>query len=236
MSRDEQVHRALASPVRARLLTVLRQSSRPVDVEQLATAVGLHPNTVRGHLSVLQEAGLVSRDTQRPDQPVRGPGRPRVVFEARAEPDEPVETDGYRFLAAVLAGSFAASVPDAAARAEEVGSAWGRHLVDAPAPGERLSDEEAIERVLELLERAGFAPDLSPGVPDAAAGVCGPSRLALRRCPFPDIARRHPEVVCAVHLGVMRGALAELGSTIETRPLVASFDGTPCTTELKLEA
>ncbi len=35
----------------------------------------------------------------------------------------------------------------------------------------------------------------------------------MRPCPFLELARRHPEVVCRIHLGLMRGALAELGAT-----------------------
>jgi predicted ArsR family transcriptional regulator len=42
------------------------------------------------------------------------------------------------------------------------------------------------------------------------------------RCPFRDLAEAHGRVVCGVHRGLIRGALAELGapSEVELRPFV----------------
>jgi predicted ArsR family transcriptional regulator len=31
--------------------------------------------------------------------------------------------------------------------------------------------------------------------------------LQLRQCPFLEVARQHRDVICALHLGLMRGAL-----------------------------
>jgi predicted ArsR family transcriptional regulator len=59
--------------------------------------------------------------------------------------------------------------------------------------------------VVDLLEELGFAPS-----PDARAGV-----VKLRRCPLLEAAHQYPEVVCGVHLGVVRGALEELGASPE---------------------
>jgi predicted ArsR family transcriptional regulator len=33
----------------------------------------------------------------------------------------------------------------------------------------------------------------------------------MRPCPFLELARAHQDVICPIHLGLMRGALAELG-------------------------
>jgi predicted ArsR family transcriptional regulator len=41
----------------------------------VAEVVGLHQNTVRGHLDVLVDAGYAVRRAEAP----RGPGRPRIV-------------------------------------------------------------------------------------------------------------------------------------------------------------
>jgi predicted ArsR family transcriptional regulator len=35
--------------------------------------------------------------------------------------------------------------------------------------------------------------------------------VLLRGCPFRAVAREHPRVVCAVHLGLLRGLLERLG-------------------------
>ncbi len=226
MSRDEQVHRALANPVRGRLLALLRNDPEPLDVEHLAATVALHPNTVRSHLSVLEAAGLVERDGGPAAELPRGPGRPRVVFRAKETAAGPPEADGYRFLAAMLAGSFAADLEDAEERALAAGDGWGRYLVDAPPPGERLPDAEAIGRLVEVLDRAGFAPQLSVDPPSAG-------HLELHRCPFADLARRHPDIVCSLHLGMMRGALSASGAAVSVRSLAPSFDGGPCVSVLE---
>jgi predicted ArsR family transcriptional regulator len=37
----------------------------------------------------------------------------------------------------------------------------------------------------------------------------------MRRCPFHDLAEAHLDVVCAVHRGLIDGALGGLGSELE---------------------
>jgi predicted ArsR family transcriptional regulator len=60
----------------------------------------------------------------------------------------------------------------------------------------------ARRMVVTILEELGFAPSH-----DARVGV-----IKLGRCPLLEAAHQHPEVVCGVHLGVVRGILAELGN------------------------
>ena len=52
------------------------------------------------------------------------------------------------------------------------------------------------------MEELGFAPQAE------AAGGGGKYRLCLRQCPFREVAQHHQEVICSLHLGLMRGALA----------------------------
>jgi len=56
-----------------------------------------------------------------------------------------------------------------------------------------------------MLDGLGFAPSA-----DARVGV-----VKLHRCPLLEAAHRNPQVVCAVHLGMARGALDELGADPE---------------------
>ncbi|MDR0359202.1 MAG: transcriptional regulator, partial [bacterium] len=60
-------------------------------------------------------------------------------------------------------------------------------------------------------ERLGFQPEL---VEEAEQ-----SRMLLHRCPFLDLAKTHPEVTCSVHLGLIRGALAEVDTPLEVTDL-----------------
>ncbi|MDT3441388.1 MULTISPECIES: metalloregulator ArsR/SmtB family transcription factor [unclassified Pseudofrankia] len=73
--------------------------------------------------------------------------------------------------------------------------------------GSRLADaasrRQPVARLVRLLDDLGFAPE-PPGVGvDAGSDL----RVRLRHCPFLELAETRAQVVCPVHLGVMRGAL-----------------------------
>lgn len=72
------VHRALGEQSRLRIVALLRDNERAFDVREIAAAVALHPNTVRDHLRVLLDAGLVRTWAEKRDRA----GRPRVFYEA----------------------------------------------------------------------------------------------------------------------------------------------------------
>src|SRR3989454_3452295 len=198
-----EFHRALSDRSRVQILEVVREAEAPVDARELGTRVGLHVNTVRSHLHVLAEAGLVSA---RREERTR-PGRPRVLYEATAEARDAPALASYRLLAQILASSLAGSERDPSARAEEAGRAWGAHLVGRPPPFTSISREETIDEVVRLHEQYGFKPELRR----AKSG----REIVLRRCPFQEVATTYQSVICPVHLGLIRGALAELGTGVE---------------------
>jgi predicted ArsR family transcriptional regulator len=196
------LHRALSDPSRVRILEVLQQTEAPLDARQLGTRVGLHTNTARSHLRVLAEAGLVS--TRREER--TGPGRPRVLYQAAAEPPDERVLASYRLLAQILASSLG-SEPDPSTRAEKAGQAWGAHLVRKPPPFTSISKQETLDEVVRLHEQHGFKAELR----QAKRG----QELVLKRCPFEEVATTYQTVVCSVHLGLIRGALAELATGVE---------------------
>jgi predicted ArsR family transcriptional regulator len=198
-----EFHRALSDPSRLRILEALQEADAPLDARELGTRVGLHWNTVRSHLRVLAEADLVSARREERTHP----GRPRVLYEAAAEPLDTRALASHRLLAQVLAGHLAGSERDPSARAEEAGRAWGAHVVRKPPPFTAISKEETIDQVVGLHEEFGFRPKLR----EATSG----REIVLKRCPFQELATTYPAVICSVHLGLIRGALAELGTGIE---------------------
>ena len=169
--------------------------------------LGLHLNIVRSHLRVLAEAGLVSA---RREERTR-PGRPRLLYEAAAEPLNASALASYRLLAQILASSLASSERDPSARAEEAGRAWGAHLVRKPPPFTSISKDGTIDEVIRLHEQAGFRPELRRAK--------GGQEIVLKHCPFQEVATSYQSVICPVHLGLIRGALAELGTGIEADSL-----------------
>lgn len=222
----QRLHHALANPVRNRLLAAVRAADVPQDVHELADGVDVHINTVRSHLRILEDAGLV---TSEPEERSR-PGRPRLVYRPTEQASAVEEASpGYRFLATILAGYLSVSSADPAAAAESAGSAWGHHLVERPAPFETLSAETAIDRLVDVLDEFGFAPELDTAEPRQP-------RILLGRCPFLDVARDQPEVVCSIHLGLMRGALDELGVEVEATDLHPFVEPDLCVTDLQVPA
>lgn len=205
---DEQVlrrHRALADPSRARILAQLSDAG-PLDARELARRVELHVNTVRVHLNALADAGLVESETL----PPQGRGRPRVAYRATAAAGE----EGgrrYRLLAEILTALVARFGPEASEQLEEIGEAWGHYLVNSPPPFAELSDAEAVERLVELLAEIGFEPELEQQTRRR--------QILMRPCPFLELARSHQDVICPIHLGLMRGALAELGAKTQATKL-----------------
>src|SRR5207249_1414840 len=112
----------------------------------------------------------------------------------------------YRLLAQILASSLASTEPDPGARAEQAGRAWGAHLVQKPPPFASISQQETLDEVVRLHEQYGFNPELRHG----QSG----QEIVLRRCPFQEVAATYQTVICPVHLGLIRGALAELESGV----------------------
>ncbi|MFZ2173051.1 MAG: helix-turn-helix domain-containing protein [Rhodococcus sp. (in: high G+C Gram-positive bacteria)] len=189
----------MLSPQRATVLDHLRRQA-PARTNDIASQLGLHPNTVREHLEALLDSGLVTRTSAR----AHGRGRPAWLYRASPDSEPDVRVRDYAGLAAALAGHLARTSADPEADARSAGREWGRELIREAADGNAADDTRPPRaRVLDLLTTLGFAPDDSGSATDG---------VALRRCPLLDAARRYPAIVCQVHLGIVQGALAELGA------------------------
>lgn len=214
---DTAVHRALSQDSRVRLLRALTAADAPLGARELAEQVDLHLTTVRAHLGVLMEAGLVASEREART----APGRPRVLYRAIAG-GPPPDAGGYRLLAEVLAGHLAGTVDDPAAQGVAAGRVWGKHLTDRPRPFAEVAPDDARRRLTSLFDRLGFAPELDEEG----------TRLLLWRCPFGEVAQRHPDVVCSVHLGLLQGALAALGNPLSAERLEPVAEPSPCVAHL----
>jgi len=213
MPQSQQVairhHQVLASPSRVAVLDLLRSRVRPLGVGEVAEHVGLHQNTVRSHLDLLVEAGYAVRRSEAPS----GPGRPRVVYEATSAPDG---ERNYRLLAEVLAQHLMATSESPGEAAVNAGRSWAglsnragatRGAAAGAAP---ISEQAAIDTVVRMLGDIGFAPEVTA---DRTA-------IHLHRCPFRELAEAHPDVVCGAHLGMLQGALGELGAPVSATRLL----------------
>jgi predicted ArsR family transcriptional regulator len=193
MTDATSVHRALADPRRAELVAALEEALEALDATELGRRVGLHANTVRWHLGILEDAGIVASHPEHRETP----GRPRRVWE-RARATVHDEAGEHRALARALV-SAVAGLPDAAADAEAAGRSWGRLAARRAGPA---GADDSVEGLVRVLGEHGFEPRV--------AGL----EVTMHRCPFADLARESPAVVCGMHRGLVEGALAEAGSTL----------------------
>lgn len=186
MSDESGRHRS-----REQVLETLRAAGGPLRIAEIAERLGVHPNTVRFHLDALTRSGRVHAVAAEHG----GRGRPATAYRPvlRMNPDGPRE---YQTLAGILAEDLA-SGPEPSRRAVGIGRRWGRLLAGESGSGRTRSAHASRDRMRRMLGRLGFAPD-----PDD-----DPHRIALRNCPFLELAESSTRVVCPIHLGLMQGAL-----------------------------
>ena len=204
---------------RQRILELLRAAPDGLGVQELADRTGLHSNTVRFHLDRLVGDGMVQRQVEERGEP----GRPRLSFTAAPRPDPARDSRNYQFLAEILASYVAGTADHPAAAAVEAGRTWGRYLTERPAPYQRISGREAVTQLLRILDDIGFAPELATD---------DPRQIRIPHCPFREVAETHREVVCAIHLGLMRGALDEMGAPVTADRLVPFIEPSLCLAHL----
>lgn len=220
-------HQVLASASRTAVLQALRDAASPRGVAEVAEQIGLHQNTVRGHLDVLVDAGYAVRRTETP----RGPGRPRVVYEAT---DAPEDGSNYKLLAEVLAEYVAATAAHPAEAAASAGRAWAAGSTGAGAgPGDAAgvdgtaADGQAVlQGLVRLLADGGFQPEVVPGSDE----------IHLRHCPFGELAVTHPDVVCGAHLGIIQASLERLGGPVGRARLLPLVEPGLCVAHLHGDA
>jgi len=210
------------TPAGRTILATLRAQPAPVTLATLVTTTGLHTNTVREHLTALTEAGVVTRGRTAP----QGRGRPAATYaalsSATSEPDLGPVSAEYAGLAAALASTIHRTSSSPGRDAADAGTEWGRELARTRPSPHPADDVDPRVRVVHLLADLGFAPrpvDDSPVV-------------LLTRCPLLETARAYPDVVCAVHLGLVRGALGEYGADPEGVELHPFSDPGACRLDL----
>lgn len=219
---DPAAARAELTDRRHEVLTLLRRAGGRLGAAEVAEQLGLHLTTARFHLEALVEAGRVERASE-----VRtSPGRPKIVYTTRvgAERDDGVRS--YRLLAEMLVSFVAGASPDPLPAAVRAGREWGGHLVERPPPFRRVDTAGAARHLVGLLDAIGFDPEL-------AEEAGGHVQVRLRRCPFREVAERHPEVVCGLHLGLMRGALEQVRAPVTAESLAAFVEPDLCLARLR---
>jgi predicted ArsR family transcriptional regulator len=206
---DTPQHRALASASRVAILRLVGAADAAVTGADVAERTGLHPSTVRAHLDRLVDAGLLVKARASDG----APGRPAWRYRAATPQPAPAP---YRPLASALLEHLATTGGGTTA-AVQAGQAWGRRLAGTATPG------QPIRAALDALEQLGFDPR---EVTSAASGttighldgadVAGADdveiEVHLHVCPFLELVGQHPDVMCALHAGMVSGVLHGAGA------------------------
>lgn len=221
----------LASPVRRRLVDALAH----VDAEgrgpgltaaELAAEVALHVTTVRFHLDQLVAAGLVGAEVRRGG----GAGRPRKFYTlapgSLEDVDPRSELEPLRLLSSLLAQTLTEGVSGQSVTPAEAGRRWAVEHVPA-AVGARPADTPGrwlgrVAQMIDVLQEWGYTPELRTSEGGRAAEV------TLAHCPFLELARANPAVVCGIHRGLIAGSLEQLGETATRVSLEPFVDPTTC--------
>src|SRR4051812_11549956 len=160
---------AVGHPVRLRVLQRL-DGGATASVSELAEFAGVHENTVRAHVAVLEGAGLIASEAR----PPAGPGRPGIHYRLTAHGER--LHDDFLGLAELLA-AVVGRAGMTADQLREVGGEWGRSLAGRP------GQYDARRRVPEILRGLGYTAT----VEDDAIRLTG--------CPCPTIAPDRPELL-----------------------------------------
>ncbi|MEA2506091.1 MAG: hypothetical protein QOH48_709 [Actinomycetota bacterium] len=195
---------ALRDGPRRRLYLFIREQTHPVSREEAAGAVGISHKLAAFHLDKLVETGLLAASYGHPEgRPPSRAGRSSKLYEpSDLTVEVSVPERRYDLLADALAEAVTSGGAEAVACAiaERRGVALGR-LAPVPQTG------SVVAAAVKALSQHGFEPATGPG-----------AEIYLRNCPFRDVARGSPALVCQMNLAFVRGVLDGLGGTgVEAR-------------------
>lgn len=210
------VLKALGDNTRYAIYLELARSPIPLATQEVADVLALHVNTVRPHLERMRDVGLLVVDTE-----ARGTvGRPQHRWSL--SPDAPslgLEPSPWPTLARTLL--------EAAARGglstEDLADA-GRREGEAAA-AQWPDDAECLDGLVIEQARLGFDP--------ATVEDRDSATMAFAHCPFRELAEQYPQIVCALHGGLVEGFVgAWAGCSVER--FHALVDRNPCQVDLVL--
>lgn len=175
------------SPKQRLVLDTLSEYPAGAKAAEIAGKLGMHVNTVRGHLDELIEQEAVQVLTS----PAQGRGRPSLVFKVRV-PDYSSIANEYITLIEVLADTLSDG-KDKDELAVQIGRAWAEKMQLTP------DDRAPIDRLQGILRDIGFDPE--PAAED---------EIALHSCPFIRSDGQAPaKFVCGIHAGMLRASVPE---------------------------
>jgi len=217
---------ALDDHLRRRMYLFIRGQARPVSRDEAAEEVGISRKLAAFHLDKLVERGLLTAHYARlPGRGGRGAGRSSKLYEHSdleidvSIPERRYDIVGEIMVAALEDDSTESSREVTRRIAYERGHAIGKE-VKARLRMRPPGAERALAVAEETLATYGYEP--------YRVG----NQIALRNCPFHDLSRRAPELVCGMNREFIDGLLRGLGNA----NVEAALEPTPGECCVKLRA
>jgi predicted ArsR family transcriptional regulator len=210
---------ALEDDLRRKMYVFIRGQGRPVSRDEAAEEVGISRKLAAFHLDKLVERGLLTAHYARlPGRGGRGAGRSSKLYEpSELQVDVSIPERRYDIVGEIMLAALTEEGTKESPRAVATRVAFDK----GRAIGEDVRTELRLrppgsERTLAVAEEAlagyGFEPYR-----------VGEGTISLRNCPFHELSRRSPELVCGLNQQFIDGFLRGLGNeTVE-----ASLEPTP---------
>lgn len=233
----------LLSPVRRGIVEELtraepHQRQEGLSAAQLGERLDLHATTIRFHVDQMVAARILDSHFVR-DGGVGRPSKKYVLREVPLGDDTGYDAEEGPFaLLASLLTSVLSTQEAGSLTPEEAGKRWASERAaelgatsdgtrDGATTGTRQHQLDKVRDVTRILQEWGYSPEIA----EEQTGEVG---LTLHDCPFLPLASSHPDVVCGVHRGLLRGALdavGESGARVSLRPFTGP---TTCRALLRL--
>jgi len=185
----------LDDPARWAAYVAVRTAGRPLTRAEVAEEVGISVRLAAFHLEKLLSEGFLEATYERDEGSV-GVGHPAKRYRpAGLELNVSIPPRRYDLAAEILAEALEADSPDPPRESlADVAAEYGRQV------GRRTRARNDSSRLLTALRVIGYEP--------ATSG----DEVILRNCPFRDVARARPEIICQMNLAFVAGVLAGTNS------------------------
>jgi predicted ArsR family transcriptional regulator len=218
---------ALEDDLRSRMYVFIRGRGRPVSRDEAAEEVGISRKLAAFHLDKLVERGLlIAHYARLPGRGGRGAGRSSKLYElSDLEVDVSIPERRYDIVGEIM---VAALSEDSTEPPREVARriAYDRgHSLGEEVKAELRLRPPGSERVLAVAEKTLASYGYEPYRIDDQT-------ISLRNCPFHNLSRRAPDLVCGLNREFIDGLLRGLGN----ESVEAALEPTPGECCVKLRA
>ncbi|MDQ3877360.1 MAG: transcriptional regulator [Actinomycetota bacterium] len=208
LARASEAIGALSDNLRRRMYLFIRSQRRPVSRDEAASQVGISRKLAAFHLDKLVERGLLVAHYARPaHRSTSLAGRSSKMYEpSDIEIEVSVPQRRYDTVGRILVETVATTSQNESPQqvSERVAFEHGKELGADVRTRQGLRPpgaERALNAVASVLEDQGYEPYRTE---------CG--AVALRNCPFHDLAATSPGVVCQMNRSFIDGVLRGLGN------------------------